>query len=238
MNHKPWMAATDGSFNVLAVDIETSGMDPCKHTLLGLGYAFMSSSGKVIASYQDNFYVPECTLWDLRTWNEFWSKNLAQLEKLRYTEEPSLGVTSNPVASAIVRFQKRRALWEKLSLEQTGSPLRLVGDNIAFDIAWLNHFIGLYTPDLPIPYVASRVVGVCMGPPAQQYGTLYDTGSVAHGILLGRYPGEAGKPGSATRRLGAREDWPESPAPHDHTPMNDAIFIAHAFVQMHTRGSL
>lgn len=154
---------------ITGIDIEKSGRH-FTHTLLAIGVATISlSRADVVALRTWCVADPESSVWELRCITEFWSKNVAVLERIKRE--------SLPKAIGLTLFKEYLCRWEA-KLEPSKSPTWnpgaiLVSDEPTFDTSALDYEMALSKdPDLhgaPLHYTRRtekhdhqwRTVGDC-----------------------------------------------------------------------------
>jgi len=135
----------------LAIDIESTGRamidaDGTLNTrLLQIGACFGSADGSVIETGSWCWPVPASEKFDARTYEEFWSKHPAILERID-RESKSEPTPFTSFLAWLKRIEQRYGPFGKGVKE--AQRLRWVSDNPAFDISEINVNIVLFTQAL------------------------------------------------------------------------------------------
>lgn len=184
---------------VLAFDIETSGPH---HDLLGIGASVVDNKYNEIDSIFLPCYIENETNFDKKCYDEFWSKNLNILEKLKVS-----GSRESVEKKIIKNFQEFRFKY---------NDAELVSDNPVFDGGFMNRLIAKYYPnDYVLPYDKNG-----------NYRHLFDVHSQQRGLLFSLDPKFAldnifGYTKKIRELLNVNIE-----RDHDHNPVNDAYNIA------------
>jgi hypothetical protein len=198
----------------LAFDIERSGATS-QYDTIGIGAAVVNQNLELVESLFLPGYFPtgpDSNKFEDRCWNEFWSKNLAQLDALRYSGT----LNKKDRQSEMIReFQAFRSKWE-LKAKSEKAEFYLVSDNPIFDGGFINEMIFEHLPGiLPIPYGASD----------QEYSAFLDTHSQQKGLLMDVCPEFISNWG-LSQKITQIFQVPEQILAHDHRPDHDAYTIA------------
>lgn len=179
-----------------AVDIETSGPIYTKHGILSIGWCARSADGS-IKSGQINMMLPEGTDFEQKCWDEFWSKNLPALHKLKEgAVSPLEGIT---------------AFINVLDQLEQDNDVMIITDNPSFDIGYLNYYLAVYLNRNPLTYDSSG-----------KYRPIFDTDCYTRGVLHMQYDNKW----TSDRDIIAHLNIDTSDfANHTHTPENDATRI-------------
>lgn len=197
---------------VLAFDIERTG-PKIKHDTIGIGMSVVNSKFEELDSLFLNSYIEGEVKFNKRCYNEFWSKHLDSLEKMKYSGEKSFQERQKEI---ITEFQNFRKKWEQYS-EDNGLKFELVSDNNVFDGGFINELIYKYLPnDLPIPYNAGN----------KQYSCFWETYSQQRSLLFMVDPDFKSNWGFP-QRIAEIYELPKPLRLHDHNPVNDAYTIAY-----------
>ncbi len=202
---------------LLAFDIEKSGSTADFDTI-AIGSTVLGSNYRVLGSYLGTSYTLEETKFEKRCQNEFWSKNMDILEKLRNDKPISYAQKQKDMIVGFVEFVKS---WE-LAAAERGIKLYKVSDNVAFDVHFLNIMIHEHCDGmLPFPYNFVT----------QKYGTLWETTSMQKSFLLAVDPTTIQKDWGFKKTL--HKLYPslrKCPVAHDHMPHHDSTGIAYDFI--------
>lgn len=212
--HNNIMILTINIMKILAFDIERSGATN-EHDTIAIGAAVIDENYKVIDTFRECGYTDE-TNFEVRCWDEFWSKNLDTLETLRYNGNLSYNERQKEM---ITLFQAFRAKWETFCRENNEEYV-LVSDNNVYDGGFINQMIYDHLPELPIPYSAST----------QRYGAFHETHSMQKSLLM--YVDNYNKNWGYTDRIIELYDVPRPEVVHDHDPANDAANIAFDYLNV------
>lgn len=204
---------------VLAFDIERSGANSARgkkpnHTI-AIGASVVSDEFKELDNLFLPMYLPDLVEFEPRCWDEFWSKNTAVLEQLKYAGE-DVNLREEVESEAIKEFQAFRAKWETYA-DEHNMGFELASDNNVFDGGFINELINTYTLDLPIPYTASTA--------GQKYRPFWETHAQQRGLLMSVDPAFNANWG-LTKRIAELYDVPDMVKFHDHLPHHDAYTIA------------
>jgi DNA polymerase III epsilon subunit-like protein len=141
---------------LIAVDIEATGCDILKNAIVSIGaVAYANSEMKV---QQWNMIIPETKTWEDRCVEQFWSKQSDELRK-------NLSLNAQDPHTAMSSFVEFLTLYENMD-----DDVRIITDNPAFDIAFLNVYLSVYTSRMPMSYTHTG-----------RYRPVYDTDSLARG---------------------------------------------------------
>ncbi len=180
----------------LSVDIEASGPNYTKHGILGLGWCTRDSAGN-IKSGQINMYLPEGADFEQKCWEEFWSKNLPVLHKLKENAvSPLEGIT---------------AFINLLDQLEQDNDVMIITDNPSFDISYLNYYLATYLNRNPLTYDSFG-----------NYRPIFDTDCYTRGVLHMQYDNKWTSDSDIIAHLNI--DTSEFAA-HTHTPESDATRI-------------
>lgn len=205
--------ALKGKDVVLAFDIERSGAR-AEHDTIGIGASVVLPDFREVDHLFLPGFLPLETTWEKRCYDEFWSKNLDVLNKIKYQGTLTKRQRQREM---VVTFQQFRAKWE-IKCHAHGAKLHLVSDNNVYDGGFINVLIEEHTKQLPIPYSASE---------PQRYGAFFETHSEQRGLLAVVDPSFT-KNWGFTKRIEELYDVPPFPHDysHDHDPRHDAYTIA------------
>ncbi len=204
---------------VIAFDIERSGAT-AEFETIAIGATVLGENYRVLASYLGTSYVPGETKFEKRCNDEFWSKHMDILEKLRNDKPSPYAQKQKEMIVGFVEFVKN---WELTAAERK-IKLYKVCDNSSFDVHFLNMLIHEHYDNkmLPFPYNFYT----------QQYDALWETTSMAKGFLLAVDPNTIHKQWGFTKILQKLYSLPICPVAHDHLPFHDAQCIAYDFVSL------
>jgi hypothetical protein len=197
---------------VLAFDIERSGSGS-DHQTIAIGASVVTEEFEELDSLFLPMYSRTNTRFEPRCFDEFWSKHLDILEKLRYVEQGSNASTEEIEHLAVTKFQDFRRKWETYA-EKNEMKLELVTDNNVYDGGYMNTLISKYTKDLTIPYSTS-----------QKYSPFWDVFSQQRGLLMVVDPEFKGDWGISKRIAELYDIPPMTLYEHDHLPHHDAYTI-------------
>jgi len=194
----------------LAFDIERSGGTD-KHDTIAIGASVVDQNFNQLDSLFLPGYIPNETIFEQRTWDEFWSKHTDILNNLIYTGSKNKKEREFEMISS---FQKFRNKWEKYCSDNEFT-LELTSDNNIFDGGFINQLIFNHLPnELPIPYNTQ-----------QKYKPFWETHSEQRGLLMAVDPSFKNNWGYS-KRINELFNVPKMLLEHDHNPANDAYTIA------------
>lgn len=197
---------------VLAFDIEKAG-GRSEHPVIGIGISVVDENLKELDSLLLKGYFLKETKFEKRCWDEFWTKNLDNLDCLVYDGTLNFEARQKEM---IEEFQSFRKKWET-KCEELGVELLLVTDNNVYDGGFINLMICKHLDEImPIPYSANE---------KQKYNTFFETHSQQKGFLMAMDPGVKRNWG-LHKRITEIYDTPSIERDHDHNPSNDAYVIA------------
>lgn len=210
---------------VLAFDIERAGAT-AEYDTIAIGASVVDENLKELDRLFLPGYIKNVTKFEPRCWDEFWSKNLDQLELIKYErsecgselERSECGEDNEAVQKEMIEnFQEFRAKWE-LRAKASGAKFQIVSDNNVFDGGFINNMIFKHLPGtLPLPYTASF---------PQEYSSFFETHSQQKGLLTAVDP-EFKSDWGLSKRISELYNVPECTVVHDHHPCNDAYTIAY-----------
>lgn len=204
-----------GNAVTIAFDIETTGPDHLRHTLMSIGTCVMRNmevldrklfvvkpNGYVENQYNEGRLDIGDYVWDKCTFNEFARPNRDVLNATLNNSDAFVGNISE-VAGEFARWLYSTEL-------KYDSNVRLVSDNPGFDVRFLTHMM------CTAGYLPLEQVRTVKG---YKYKSVHDIDSI--------------KLSSSMHENGTIAYWDNppswkklSPFPHDHNPMNDAAHIA------------
>lgn len=191
----------DSLYHVLAMDIETSGSSLTQNGIVSIGCSLQDQYSNELGTFQVNLTLPENCVYEERCLREFWLKNPRAHE---FVQKDAL-----PPDTAMEMFREFLG-----SAEADYPDLMVVSDNPSFDIAWLNFYLSQYTNRLPLNYSEKG-----------EYRAIWDLLSMRKS-LVSVQSGELVSHCGLTEKPASKSRWK-----YDHTPLNDARFIADFFNQ-------
>lgn len=181
---------------IFSLDIETSGPIYTKHGILGIGWCAGRKDG-TFDSGQINMFLPEGTDFEQKCWEEFWSKNISTLQKLKE------GAVSP--AEGIKNFISILDGYEQ------DYDVMIVTDNPSFDVGFINYYLATYLGRNPLTYDSFG-----------KYRPIFDTDCYTRGVLHMQYDNKWTSDRDVIAHLNI--DISEFTS-HSHTPQDDAIRI-------------
>lgn len=194
---------------VLAFDIERSG-STLEHDTIAIGASVVDWNFKELDNLCLLGYIPEETIFEEKTWKEFWCNHQDILNTLIYKGSKTKKEREKEM---ILEFQAFRKKWENCA-NKNNLKLELCTDNNVFDGGFTNNMIFEHTSYLPIPYNTSHL-----------YKSFWETHSEQRGLLMGvdkTFKEDWG----FTKRIAELYNVPEMKKTHDHNPANDAYTVA------------
>lgn len=202
--------------------------------IIAIGSSVVDSDGSELDSLCLKGYFKGKTMFEERTWSEFWSKpeNADTLASLEYDGPYKDATYEEWIKMAIGEFVAFRAKWET-KCEMEGKRLVTTSDNKVYDGGFINKCIGDYFPDmLPLPYTSSKTGN---GGTIQEYKGMPETNSEQRGILAvvdpasfdseGKYLNPHKSHGKHIARF-FDVSAVRTEHEHDHNPAHDAYAIA------------
>ena len=205
----------------VAFDIETSGSSFVDNNIIAIGASAMDENFNELESLRLNGFLSGQVIFEPKTWDEYWSKNLILLESFVYQGEFN---TADSVEAWMIRqLQAFRKKYE-LYAQEIGAKYFFVSDNNVFDGGFVNcgilHLGEIRANAMPIPYSAST----------GDYSAFFETTSMQKGFLLGIDPEfDPFAKWGFSNRIAQLYDVPSQVKQHDHSPENDAYSIAYDF---------
>lgn len=214
----PVTKITLGRTVTIAFDIETTGPDHLRHTLMSIGTCVMRNmevlDRKLFVvrpnGYTENQYnegrldINDYT-WDKCTFNEFARPNRDVLNATLNNNDAIVG----NISEIAIKF----ADWLYTTELKYDSNVRLVSDNPGFDIRFLTHMM------CTAGYLPLEQVKTTKG---YKYKSVHDIDSIKLASSMYEY-------GTVTYWDNPPSWKKQSPFPHDHNPMNDAAHIAYEY---------
>ena len=108
---------------IFSLDIETSGPIYTKHGILAIGWCAGLSDGVIVGSGQINMSLPEGTDFEKKCWEEFWSKNIPTLQKLKEGAVTAVEGTANFI-SVLDKYEQ-------------DYDVMIITDNPSFDVGFI-----------------------------------------------------------------------------------------------------
>lgn len=185
--------AEQSKTHVLALDIETNGSYPLMNEIVSIGYCVGDEEGSIVET--GRFDMKVTTPFEPKCYNDFWSKHMDIYEILqKHAVEP---------ATAMRNFVDFVDHWDDLS------ELRIITDNPAFDVKFIDIAMNRYLNRRPLHYKHDKY-----------YRPIYDTDSYARGVLGLQLDEEWTSDDQVMRELGFSVE-----SIHDHMPEHDAEYI-------------
>lgn len=148
------------TYEILAIDIETTGAFLTENEIVSIGYVFGDKDGKITEKGRVDFKVKKP--FDVRCYAEFWSKNMQIYDNLQANAiEPNI---------AIKKFA------EIIDRHEAKNELRIVTDFAAFDPCWINYYFSFFLKRLPLYYTHDI-----------KFRPIYDIDSYTRGVMHMNY---------------------------------------------------
>jgi len=143
-----------------AIDIETSGPNILKHSIISIGYCIGNIIGQIYLKKRINIKTDNI-IYDPET-EKFWNKHIGILELLKVNQ-----FTSQEAMTEFIKDIDR--------FDMTGK-LIIISDNITFDLGFINYYLAKYLDRLPLTYKLGK-----------EFRPVYDIDSYARGLLKKDY---------------------------------------------------
>lgn len=188
---------------IFSLDIETSGAKYTKHGILSIGWCAGRTDG-TFDSGQINMSLPEGTDFEQKCWEEFWSKNISTLQKLK--------------EGAVSPVEGIKNFISILDGYEQDYDVMIITDNPSFDIGFINYYLATYLDRNPLTYDSF-----------EKYRPIFDTDCYTRGVLHMQYNNKWTSDRDIIAHLNI--DTSEFTS-HSHTPKDDAtrIFQLHRAV--------
>lgn len=128
--------STTQDYEILAIDIETTGALLTENEIVSIGYVFGDKDGNITEKGRADFKVEKP--FEKRCYDEFWSKNMEIFEALQ--------------ANAIEAKTATRNFAEILDRHEEKKELRIITDFAAFDPCWINYYFSRFLKRMPLYY--------------------------------------------------------------------------------------
>ncbi len=193
----------NSNFYVLAVDVETSGSSYERNGILSIGASLHDQDSVERESFQINVMLPKEKEYEKDCLKNFWDKNP---EAKRFVEN-----------NAIEAKEAMQKFYDFLMKVRPYSDIVIISDNPSFDIAWIDHYLGLYIDQKPLRYLLN-----------DNYKMVWDAASIQKNWLCIKTSDSSfhSPPRGHKDKLELT-----SPYPHDHNPLNDARSTAYCYLQ-------
>lgn len=183
---------------ILAIDIETSGPRPSKDFILSIGWCLGTTDGRIIDNSRIDFKPPLDATFDQFTFDNFWKNHRTKLSTFTTTGRNHVTAISD-FATVIDTFDGEY-------------DLRIITDNPAFDMGFINYAFDIHLNRLPITYLLND---------QRYYRPIFDTDSFNRAFLGQQHDQMWTSDSDVIAKLGSEIDV----ADHDHWPENDARHI-------------
>lgn len=211
---------------IIAVDIEASGMNPFVHSILEIGAVCLDTDTlEVVSRFEVNIKDRDGARWEPRCLREFWTNPENCETRVVHALLERIEQAGVAPKAAIEQF------WAWLQAQHTaGHPVKqIVSDNVAFDVAWLDHELLKHgVSDQPLAYAFCSFDGETGAAGGRQYKQARSLTDLMKGAC--RQNGWV-RDETLFAALGvAAEDTPEARGlVHDHRAVNDAHKMAHVY---------
>lgn len=186
------------------------------------GFVWNDADGIPLESFRDDPVYNNVSVFDARTWEEFWWKHLDILDQICVPSDRM--IMSHRAHNAKKLIQKKRCEWEAIAEADGGGKLITISNTSSYDLGTLEHVI----LGSVFHYAASdpkRWMGMPINTHSMQCGLLAFVDPVWWGRK--RVKGESS---SWTDRVRYLYDIPEHEgSKHDHNPMNDSDTIGREY---------
>ena len=196
-----------------AFDVETTGQFLDKNAMVAFGCTVMDQEMHEVDSFSAFMSIPKGKVWEDRCVSEFWSKNQEALEYIK-----------GKMTDAREEMQRFVEWMDAIDLKYETNMVVLT-DNPSYDVAWLNHYIGLYTDRHCLYYMLAPKDKWENGERCYWFRRIVDTNAVYNGALTIMNP--------HTEHVWGLEDKLEiqnTKWENDHDPLNDARNIAANYI--------
>jgi hypothetical protein len=197
---------TETKIVLFAIDIETDGPSATKHSILSIGICVGDLDGRIIEKRRFDMKPAPGRHAEESTMTGFWGQRMDTLKALQQNAED--------VQLALTAFANT------LDKADSDYDLRILSDNVGFDIAFINNYFETFLNRLPLQYRLGK---------RDEYRPVFDTDCFNRGIIQQTHENAWTFDSTVMKQLNID---PASVCDANHFPEEDAAHIYQLHVQI------